>query len=317
VPTPAVLGQPRRQGHQARRRRRWLDHRATFMGQWGLRGTARTGRATRSSSRPRASRGCGCGWTGSRPTGWPSSRHVRLLALPLRGQHARRRDAPEDPGARDSPGSRSRGRRRDRRLCLADFFRDAEEAAELGPRRDRVPAGHDGQPRRRGDGEAVRRPNAYRDYLELHGLSVQLTEALAEMWHAGVREELGLGAADADVDAMIRDQAYRGSRYSFGYPACPDLEDRAKLVAAARARADRGRAERGAAAAPRAVHRRARRPPPGGEVLQASAVAAGIPTLVTPCVKPVDPAPGLALAPSLDGVRAADLLALTTPPAAG
>lgn len=49
----------------------------------------------------------------------------------------------------------------------------------------------------------------------------------------------------------------------------------------------------------------------------ASAVAAGIPTLVTPCVKPVDPAPGLALAPSLDGVRAADLLALTTPPAAG
>ncbi len=74
--------------------------------------------------------------------------------------------------------------------------------------------------------------NSYRDYLELHGLSVQLTEALAEMWHARVREDLGLsGAPDGDVDAMIRDQAYRGSRYSFGYPACPDLEDRAKLVA--------------------------------------------------------------------------------------
>jgi len=52
------------------------------------------------------------------------------------------------------------------------------------------------------------------------------------MWHHRVREDLGLtGAADGDVDAMIRDQAYRGSRYSFGYPACPDLEDRAKLVA--------------------------------------------------------------------------------------
>lgn len=71
--------------------------------------------------------------------------------------------------------------------------------------------------------------DAYRDYLELHGLSVQLTEALAEYWHARVRAELGL-AGDGEVDAMIRDQAYRGSRYSFGYPACPDLADRAKLV---------------------------------------------------------------------------------------
>lgn len=71
--------------------------------------------------------------------------------------------------------------------------------------------------------------DAYRDYLELHGLSVQLTEALAEYWHARVRAELGL-TGDGDTDAMIRDQAYRGSRYSFGYPACPELADRAKLV---------------------------------------------------------------------------------------
>ena len=73
--------------------------------------------------------------------------------------------------------------------------------------------------------------DAYRDYLELHGLSVQLTEALAEMWHARIRSDLGFSREDGDVDDMIRDQAYRGSRYSFGYPACPDLEDRAKLVA--------------------------------------------------------------------------------------
>ena len=72
--------------------------------------------------------------------------------------------------------------------------------------------------------------NSYRDYLELHGLSVQLTEALAEMWHGRIREDLGFGTS-TDINAAIRDQAYRGSRYSFGYPACPDLEDRAKLVA--------------------------------------------------------------------------------------
>jgi len=72
--------------------------------------------------------------------------------------------------------------------------------------------------------------DAYRDYLELHGLSVQLAEALAEYWHARVRSELGL-VGDGDLSQMLTKQAYRGSRYSFGYPACPDLTDRAKLVA--------------------------------------------------------------------------------------
>ena len=72
--------------------------------------------------------------------------------------------------------------------------------------------------------------NSYRDYLELHGLSVQLTEALAEHWHARVRSELGLASLDGPIEEAIRDQAYRGSRYSFGYPACPDLESRRLLV---------------------------------------------------------------------------------------
>ncbi|HEX7461869.1 MAG TPA: vitamin B12 dependent-methionine synthase activation domain-containing protein, partial [Dermatophilaceae bacterium] len=72
--------------------------------------------------------------------------------------------------------------------------------------------------------------NAYRDYLELHGLSVQLTEALAEYWHKRVREELAVAADDAaDLDAVFR-QGYRGSRYSFGYPACPNLEDQVQVV---------------------------------------------------------------------------------------
>lgn len=72
--------------------------------------------------------------------------------------------------------------------------------------------------------------NAYRDYLELHGLSVQLTEALAELWHARVRDELGFGTDDSKDMSEVFRQGYRGSRYSFGYPACPDLEDRVSLV---------------------------------------------------------------------------------------
>jgi 5-methyltetrahydrofolate--homocysteine methyltransferase len=76
----------------------------------------------------------------------------------------------------------------------------------------------------------------YRDYLEVHGLSVQLTEALAEYWHRRVRSELILpdgnpiGAGDPPDLAGILKNDYRGCRYAFGYPACPDLEDRAKVV---------------------------------------------------------------------------------------
>jgi 5-methyltetrahydrofolate--homocysteine methyltransferase len=115
---------------------------------------------------------------------------------------------------------------RDRRLCLADFFRPRESgetdvvAFHLVTMGSRVAE----------QTAKLYAANAYRDYLELHGLSVQLTEALAEMWHARVREELGFGTDDdPDLDAILR-QGYRGSRYSFGYPACPDLADRVKVV---------------------------------------------------------------------------------------
>ena len=68
---------------------------------------------------------------------------------------------------------------------------------------------------------------------------MQLTEALAEYWHARVRAELGFAGEDSDdMDEVFR-QGYRGSRYSFGYPACPDLEDRAQARRAAPAGADR------------------------------------------------------------------------------
>jgi len=72
--------------------------------------------------------------------------------------------------------------------------------------------------------------NAYREYLELHGVSVQLTEALAEYWHLRVRQELGIAGADpAELDGFFSVK-YQGARYSIGYPACPDLADRAKIA---------------------------------------------------------------------------------------
>jgi len=119
--------------------------------------------------------------------------------------------------------------RRPRYLCLADFFRDRDEARVSGPDVVAFSLVTMGSQVSQVTADLFEH-NAYRDYLELHGLSVQLTEALAEMWHARIRADLGLGVQDGSVDAMIRDQAYRGSRYSFGYPACPELADRAKLV---------------------------------------------------------------------------------------
>jgi 5-methyltetrahydrofolate--homocysteine methyltransferase len=116
--------------------------------------------------------------------------------------------------------------RRDRRLCLADFFRPegsgqtdvvAFQVATMGSRVSEATA-------------ELFAKNAYREYLELHGLSVQLTEALAEYWHTRIRRELGIGGADpGDLAGFFRVD-YQGARYSFGYPACPDLADRAKVV---------------------------------------------------------------------------------------
>ena len=117
--------------------------------------------------------------------------------------------------------------RRDRHLCLSDFFCD-QASGQLD-----VVAFHVvtmGQAASNATGKLFA-ADAYRDYLELHGLSVQLTEALAEFWHARIREELSLSAEDnPDMDALISKQGYRGSRYSFGYPACPDLEQQTEIV---------------------------------------------------------------------------------------
>ena len=71
----------------------------------------------------------------------------------------------------------------------------------------------------------------YQDYLYLHGFGVEMAEALAEFVHTRIRAELGFAAEDARERDRLLQQGYRGSRYSFGYPACPNLEDQRQILA--------------------------------------------------------------------------------------
>jgi 5-methyltetrahydrofolate--homocysteine methyltransferase len=113
-----------------------------------------------------------------------------------------------------------------RQLCISDFFRSVKsgqfdvlgvQLVTVGDRATEV-------------AETLRRDNRYQDYLFLHGFGVESAEALAELWHKQMRQELGFASEDAtDIEKLFH-QGYRGSRYSFGYPACPNLEDRAKIA---------------------------------------------------------------------------------------
>jgi 5-methyltetrahydrofolate--homocysteine methyltransferase len=116
--------------------------------------------------------------------------------------------------------------RRDRHLNLADFIKSKEsgqidvlpiQLVTVGAEVDKHTA-------------KLFEANAYREYMELHGLAMQLTESLAEFWHARVRAELGFESEDPkDIDGFF-DLKYRGARFSLGYPACPEMEDRRKIV---------------------------------------------------------------------------------------
>jgi 5-methyltetrahydrofolate--homocysteine methyltransferase len=116
-----------------------------------------------------------------------------------------------------------------RRLCLSDFYLPKEEAI----RRNQpdvvafsaVTVGREASIYTKRLFEA----NDYADYLYMHGLSVETAEALAEYWHKIVRTELGIAENDAAEITRLFSQGYQGSRYSFGYPACPNLEDQTKL----------------------------------------------------------------------------------------
>jgi len=112
-----------------------------------------------------------------------------------------------------------------KRLCIADFFRpiDAGERDVLAMHCVTV------GPRVTEACNELFAGDRYSEYLHLHGLGVETAEALAELWHRRIREELGIAGEDAADVREVFTQGYRGSRYSFGYPACPDMSDQRKL----------------------------------------------------------------------------------------
>lgn len=202
-----------------------LDERALFMGQWGLKGARGEYEAmAESEGRPRLRRLL----NEAQSQGWLEAAVVYgyfpcvsegndLVILhhegPDKGQERLRFSFPRQS--------------RDRRLCISDFFASRESG------KTDVVAFHVvtmGNTVSKAANELFA-ANAYREYLELHGLSVQLTEALAEHWHARIREEMSVRGDDASDIQGILDQGYRGSRYSFGYPACPDIEQQTELCA--------------------------------------------------------------------------------------
>jgi 5-methyltetrahydrofolate--homocysteine methyltransferase len=110
-------------------------------------------------------------------------------------------------------------------LCLADYFASKDSGKIDVVAFDLVTMG------RRASEYAMElfKNDNYTDYLLFHGLSVESAEALAEMWHKRIRTELGFAQNDASELTRLFHQGYQGSRYSFGYPACPRLEDQTKL----------------------------------------------------------------------------------------
>jgi 5-methyltetrahydrofolate--homocysteine methyltransferase len=202
----------------------FLDERATFLGQWGLKPSRASGgpsyeELVETEGRPRLRM-----WLDRIQTDGLMEAGVVYGYFPAVSEG-------DDLVVLDGDGhERERFRfprqRHDQHLCLADFFRPAGsgemdvagfQLVTVGAKISRATA-------------ELFAKDAYREYLELHGLSVQLAEALAEYWHARIRAELGLAGFDPPgLDGILR-VGYRGCRYSFGYPACPDLEDRAKVV---------------------------------------------------------------------------------------
>ncbi len=110
-------------------------------------------------------------------------------------------------------------------LCISDFFKPIDSGEKdvlglscvtVGPKATEVTA-------------KLFADNNYADYLYAHGLSVETAEALAELWHKRMRQEMGVDVDDAPKIRDLFTQKYRGSRYSFGYPACPEMSDQDKL----------------------------------------------------------------------------------------
>ena len=222
VPTAPFYGSKVVRGIALNDYSQMLDERALFLGQWGLKGQEFEVMANE-EGRPRLrsllNEIQSQGWLNAAVTYgyFPCySEGNDLVVLHHEGQ-LKGRERVRFTFPRQS---------RDRRLCLADFFR-SKESGELDVVSFQVITM--GQ----SISDAITKlfnQNLYREYLELHGLSVQLTEALTEMWHARTREELGFASEDNPDFNEILNQGYRGSRYSFGYPACPDLSQQIQLM---------------------------------------------------------------------------------------
>jgi 5-methyltetrahydrofolate--homocysteine methyltransferase len=117
-------------------------------------------------------------------------------------------------------------RQRDgRRLCLSDFFLPAELGQPDTVGFQIVTVGADATHLER----ELFAKGEFQDYLFVHGMSVETAEGLAEYWHRQVRHEMGIGDQEPDEMRLLFSAKYHGARYSFGYPACPNLEDQAKL----------------------------------------------------------------------------------------
>ncbi|MFI6487369.1 methionine synthase [Streptomyces sp. NPDC050564] len=224
VPKPPFWDTRVIKGIQLKEYASWLDEGALFKGQWGLK-QARTGdgptyeELVETEGRPRLR-----GLLDKLQTEnlleaavvygyFPCvSKDDDLIILDEQGNERTRFTFPRQ--------------RRGRRLCLADFFRPEESGERDVVGLQVVTVGS-----RIGEETAkLFESNSYRDYLELHGLSVQLAEALAEYWHARVRSELGFAGEDPAAIEDMFDLKYRGARFSLGYGACPNLEDRAKIA---------------------------------------------------------------------------------------
>lgn len=111
-------------------------------------------------------------------------------------------------------------------LCISDFFRPVESGVVDHAAFHIVTMGA----RISEETAALFSENRYQHYLLLHGLGVEMTEALAEYWHRRIRQEWGFAGEDGDSLVGLFRQVFRGGRYSWGYPACPDLEDNTKVA---------------------------------------------------------------------------------------
>ena len=223
IPIPPFFGSRVVKGIQLSDYAGMLDERALFVGQWGLKGNRGEYEAmVESEGRPRLRSLL----NEVQANGWLNAAVVYgyfpcysegndLVILHHEG---------ENKGKERTRFTFPR-QTRDRRLCISDFFASKDSGKTDVVAFHVVTMGSTVS-------EAAAKlfaANNYREYLELHGLSVQLTESLAEHWHARMREELAVKADDsADLQGIL-DQGYRGSRYSFGYPACPDLEQQVQL----------------------------------------------------------------------------------------